>query len=65
MSNKEYNIGDMVHYIKDNSIDTGIITGCKDSKYLIKDRFNKIIRVEKNNAFDIMNDAWKKLNNKR
>jgi hypothetical protein len=64
MSNKEYNIGDIVHYIKDNSIDTGVITGCEDNKYLIKDIFNRIITVEKSNACDIMNDAWKKLNGK-
>jgi 2-hydroxy-3-keto-5-methylthiopentenyl-1-phosphate phosphatase len=65
MSNKEYNIGDIVHYIKDNNIDTGVIKGCEGGKYLIKDIFNKIIRVEKINAFDIMNDAWKMLHNKR
>jgi hypothetical protein len=65
MSNKEYNISEIVHYIKDNSIDTGTITGYDNNKYLIKDRFNKIITVEKSNAFDIMNDAWKMLHNKR
>jgi hypothetical protein len=64
MSKKEYTIGEIVHYIKDNNIDTGVITGCEDGKYLIKDIFNKIVVIEKDNAFDIMNDAWKKLHSK-
>jgi hypothetical protein len=65
MSNKEYKIGEIVHYIKNNSIDTGVIKGCDDGNYLIKNIFNKIITVEKSNVFDIINDAWKKLHDKR
>jgi hypothetical protein len=65
MSNKEYNIGEIVHYIKDNSIDTGVVTSCEGDKYLVKDSFNRIIMIEKKNAFSIVNNAWKKLHSKK